>query len=94
MKSTSGFSYRFPKLLTFSSQFYDYADFPADLTLATSPYYSSVSGNGNKQIKISAYSFRAYEGIYNAYIVIIVTILITLTDKFNIISGYRLMMVD
>lgn len=67
-ETTSGFSYRFPERLTFSSQFYDYADSPADLTLATSPYYSSVSGNGNKQIKISAYSFRAYEGIYNAYI--------------------------
>lgn len=67
-ETTSGFSYRFPERLTFSSQFYDYADSPADLTLATSPYYSSVSANGNKQIKISAYAFRAYEGIYNAYI--------------------------
>lgn len=67
-ETTSSFSYRFPERLTFSSQFYDYADSPADLTLATSPYYSSVSGNGNKQIKISAYAFRAYEGIYNAYI--------------------------
>jgi hypothetical protein len=67
-ETTSGFSYKFPERLTFSSQFYDYADSPADLTLATSPYYSSVSGNGNKQIKISAYAFRAYEGIYNAYI--------------------------
>lgn len=67
-ETTSGFTYKFPLRLTFSSQFYDYSDSPADLTLATSPYYSSVSGNGNKQIKISAYSFRAYEGIYNAYI--------------------------
>lgn len=67
-ESTKGLTYRFPLGLAFSSQFYDYADSPADLTLAASPYYSSVSGNGNKQIKISAYSFRAYEGIYNAYI--------------------------
>lgn len=67
-ETTSGFSYRFPERLTFSSQFYDYADSPADLTLATSPYYSSVSANENKQIKISAYAFRAYEGIYNSYI--------------------------
>ena len=36
--------------------------------LATSPYYSSVGDNNDKQIKISAYAFRAYEGIYNAYI--------------------------
>lgn len=67
-ETTSSFAYRFPAGLSFSYQFYDYADSPADLTLSTSPYYSSVSGNGNKQIKISAYAFRAYEGIYNAYI--------------------------
>lgn len=67
-ETTSAFSYRFPRGLTFSYQFYDYADSPADLTLSTSPYFSSVSGSGNKQIKLSAYSFRAYEGIYNAYI--------------------------
>ena len=54
--------------LKFSYLFYDYADSPADLTLATSPYYSSVGNNNDKQIKISAYAFRAYEGIYNAYI--------------------------
>lgn len=41
---------------------------PVDLTLDTSPYYSSKSPNKDKQIKISAYAFRAYEGIYNAYI--------------------------
>lgn len=67
-ETTSAITYRFPRDLNFSYQFYDYADSPADLTLSTSPYYSSVSGNGNKQIKLSAYSFRAYEGIYNAYI--------------------------
>lgn len=67
-ETKSAFSYRFPQDLTFSFQFYDYSDSPADITLTTSPYYSSVSGNGNKQIKISAYAFRAYEGIYNAYI--------------------------
>jgi hypothetical protein len=66
--TSSSFSYGFPSGLKFTYQFYDYADSPADLTLATSPYYSSVSGSSNKQIKLSAYSFRAYEGIYNAYI--------------------------
>ena len=67
-ETTSGFAYSVPQGLLFSYQFYDYADSPADLTLATSPYYSSVGDNNDKQIKISAYAFRAYEGIYNAYI--------------------------
>ena len=66
--TSSGFAYSAPQGLKFSYQFYDYADSPADLTLATSPYYSSVGDNNDKQIKISAYAFRAYEGIYNAYI--------------------------
>lgn len=38
-----------------------------ELTLSTSPYYNSTSANKDKQIKLSAYAFRAYEGIYNAY---------------------------
>lgn len=67
-ETSNPITYAFPRGLVFNYQFYDYADSPADLTLATSPYYSSVSGNEKKQIKISAYSFRAYEGIYNAYI--------------------------
>lgn len=41
---------------------------PVDLSLKTSPYYSHLSENNQNQIKISAYAFRAYEGIYNAYI--------------------------
>lgn len=40
---------------------------PSDLTLETSPYYNSNSGYKDDQIKVSAYAFRAYEGIYNAY---------------------------
>lgn len=40
---------------------------PSDLTLQTSPYYNSTSDNKDNQIKVSAYAFRAYEGIYNAY---------------------------
>lgn len=43
------------------------SDTPSDLTLETSPYYNSISNNKDNQIKISAYAFRAYEGIYNAY---------------------------
>lgn len=43
------------------------SDVPSDLTLATSPYYNSSFENKDNQIKISAYAFRAYEGIYNAY---------------------------
>lgn len=40
---------------------------PRDLVLDTSPYYNSLSANKDKQVKLSAYAFRAYEGIYNAY---------------------------
>lgn len=43
------------------------SDAPSDITLETSPYYNSTSDNKDDQIKISAYAFRAYEGIYNAY---------------------------
>lgn len=43
------------------------ADKPIDVTLSTSPWYNSQSGNKDKQQKILAYSFRAYEGIYNAF---------------------------
>lgn len=67
-ETSSAIAYNAPQGLLFSYQFYDYADSPANLTLATSPYYSSVGDNNDKQIKISAYAFRAYEGIYNAYI--------------------------
>ena len=67
-ETTSAIAYHAPEGLLFSYQFYDYADSPVDLTLANSPYYSSVGNNNDKQIKISAYAFRTYEGIYNAYI--------------------------
>nr|DAI72606.1 MAG TPA: Major capsid protein [Microviridae sp.] len=50
------------------AHYYLTSDKPVDLTLSSSPYYNSNSANKDKQIKISAYSFRAYEGIYNAYI--------------------------
>ena len=43
------------------------SDAPSDLTLETSPYYNSNSDNKDNQVKVSAYAFRAYEGIYNAY---------------------------
>lgn len=43
------------------------SDTPSDLILKTSPYYNSTSDNKDNQIKVSAYAFRAYEGIYNAY---------------------------
>ncbi len=40
----------------------------SDVVLATSPWYNSLSPNKDKQQKILAYGFRAYEGIYNAFI--------------------------
>lgn len=39
-----------------------------ELDLNTSPWYNSNSENRDKQQKLLAYSFRAYEGIYNAFI--------------------------
>ena len=36
-----------------------------DITLTTSPYCNSNSVNKDKQLKLSAYAARAYEGIYN-----------------------------
>lgn len=39
-----------------------------ELTLSTSPWYNSNSANKDKQQKILAYGFRAYEGIYNSFI--------------------------
>lgn len=40
---------------------------PSDVTLASSPWYNSESANKDKQQKILAYGFRAYEGIYNSF---------------------------
>ena len=40
----------------------------ADVTLNTSPWYNSNSASKDKQQKILAYGFRAYEGIYNSFI--------------------------
>lgn len=37
------------------------------ISLADSPWYNSGSDNKDKQIKLSAYAFRAYEGIYNSH---------------------------
>ena len=44
--------------------YYQTEDKPIDLSLATSPYYNSNSDNKDNQIKVSAYAFRAYEGIH------------------------------
>lgn len=38
-----------------------------ELNLSTSPWYNSSSANKDKQQKILAYGFRAYEGVYNAF---------------------------
>lgn len=38
-----------------------------DLSLDTCPWYNSTSDNKDKQQKILAYGFRAYEGIYNSF---------------------------
>lgn len=38
----------------------------SDIDLSSSPYYNSNSVNKNKQLKLSVYAARAYEGIYNS----------------------------
>ena len=38
-----------------------------DITPETSPYWSSESDNKDKQLKISAEPFRAYESVYNCF---------------------------
>ena len=38
----------------------------SNIDSSTSPYYNSNSANKDKQLKISAYAARAYEGIYNS----------------------------
>ena len=50
------------------SFYYVTSDAPVELTLETSPWYNSTSPNKDKQQKILAYGFRAYEGIYNSFI--------------------------
>lgn len=65
---TTSVSFTPPVTTSVSCRWFDYADKPSDITLSNSPYYNSVSALNDRQIKISAYSFRAYEGIYNAYI--------------------------
>ena len=40
---------------------------PVELSLDTCPWYNSQSANKDKQQKILAYGFRAYEGIYNSF---------------------------
>lgn len=54
-------------MLSGTARYYLTSDKPVDLTLSSSPYYNSNSENKDNQIKVSAYAFRAYEGIYNAY---------------------------
>ena len=49
------------------SNFENTTDIPAELDKLSSPYFSSDLENSNR-IKLSAYAFRAYEAIYNAYI--------------------------
>lgn len=40
---------------------------PQELTLHSSPWYNSLCKDKDKQVKLSSYAFRAYEGIYNCY---------------------------
>lgn len=65
---TSGFTIENTAFKSLSAQFMLSDIKPQELTLSTSPWYNSTSPNKNKQQKILAYGFRAYEGIYNSFI--------------------------
>lgn len=61
-----------PEFAEFASVSWELLTYPGtfdaiELNLATSPWFSSVSAQKDKQIKLSSYAFRAYEGIYNCY---------------------------
>lgn len=57
----------FPNAGDYTVSLYNRPAGTSSLVSDTSPYYDSTSVNKEKQIKISAYAARAYEGIYNAY---------------------------
>lgn len=56
------------RLIANSVSFKVYADPQVCLNKDNSPYYDSSSPDKEKQLKLSAYPFRMYEAIYNAYI--------------------------
>lgn len=61
-----------PEFTEFSSVPWELLVYPGtfdaiELNLTTSPWFNSVSNQKDKQIKLSSYAFRAYEGIYNCY---------------------------
>jgi hypothetical protein len=49
-----------------SFNYNSYSQSVSDVNMSNSPYFNSNSVNKNKQIKLSAYAARAYEGIYNS----------------------------
>lgn len=55
------------KNLTLDNGYFFGGSFLSEIGLKTSPWYNSDSPLKDKQQKILAYSFRAYEGIYNSY---------------------------
>lgn len=62
----------FPDFSEFGSVAWELLTYPGtydsiELSLTTSPWYNSTSSNKDKQVKLSSYAFRAYEGIYNCY---------------------------
>ena len=57
----------FPNSGDYTVNCYRYGKTTLDVDDDTSPYYDSSSDNKDKQLKISAYAARAYEGIYNSY---------------------------
>lgn len=68
--TTSSFAFSDSEVFTYSAQFLNTdtsTSVISDINLTTSPYYNSFSSNKEKQLKLDASFFRAYEAIYNAY---------------------------
>lgn len=57
-----------PISFSFSLSAVEYPEGYVEITRDNSPYYDSSSKNKDRQLKLSAYTARAYEAIYNAYL--------------------------
>lgn len=57
-----------PISFSFSLSAVEYPEGYVEITRDNSPYYDSSSKNKDRQLKLSAYTARTYEAIYNAYL--------------------------
>ena len=60
--------FNLPISFSFSLSAVEYPEGYVEITRDNSPYYDSSSKNKDRQLKLSAYTARTYEAIYNAYL--------------------------